>query len=140
IPDRQLLMSVTIRLGLASAKMFGVEIKSSALLALLFGSTHKNISCGLIGVTYVETSAGWTGSLRSKNLIRQSSVAGRVQAWMKLLQRKYMTISSFCWGQTRNSREVCPANKPVVNSSPNSFRNVGVVGLLMSRTSIPGFG
>src|SRR5690348_4766979 len=112
MPCRALLMSVTIRLGLASAKMFGVERKSNALFSLL-GSNHKNISCGLDEGTYVETSIGWTGSLRSKNLIRQSSVAGRVQAWMKLLQRKYITISSFCWGQTRSSREVCPANAPL---------------------------
>ena len=30
------------------------------------------------------------------------------QAWITLLQRKYMTISSFCCGHTRSSRDVCP--------------------------------
>src|SRR5216683_1093674 len=139
MPFRAWLISVTIRFGLASAKMFGVERNSKALLPLL-GSSHKNISCGLDGGTYVETSAGWTGSLRSKNLIRQSSVAGRVQAWMILLQRKYITISSFCSGQTCSSREVCPANGLVVNSFPNSFTTVGAAGFLMSRTSTPGWG
>src|SRR6266852_6050889 len=139
MPVRALLMSVTIRLGLASAKMFGVERNNKALFPLL-GSAHRNISCGLAEGMYVETSKGWTGSVRSKNLIRQSSVAGRVQAWITPLQRKYMIISSFCWGQTRSSREVCPANVPVVNSSPNSFTNVGAAGFEMSRTSTPGLG
>src|SRR5216683_4825569 len=135
MPFRAWLISVTIRFGLASAKMFGVERNSKALLSLL-GSTHKNISCGLDGGTYVETSAGWTGSLRSKNLIRQSSVAGRVQAWMILLQRKYMIMSSFCSGQTRSSREVCPANGLVVNSFPNSFTTVGAAAKYSSHQGV----
>ncbi len=65
--------------------------------------------------------------------------ADRGHAWMIRLQRKYITISSFCAGQTRSSREVCPTFAPVANSLPNSPTTVGFAGLAASTTRMPGW-
>src|SRR6266540_3475063 len=52
-------------------------------------------------------SGGLSGfAARSKNRMLKCW-ADRGHAWMIRLQRKYITISSFCAGQTRSSREVC---------------------------------
>src|SRR5215813_1935294 len=68
-----LLMSSTIRFGMAGlTSPLGVERNNSARLALA-GSTHRNISCGFIAVpaadlgTNEDRKTGLVGSVRSKN-------------------------------------------------------------------------
>src|SRR5712692_11978534 len=109
-------MSTTIRFGMAgSVSRAGVERKSSARLSL-FGSTQRNISCGFtcapaleVG-TKCEMNCGFTGSFKLKNLRSKGDVVSfvRGQACIPELQRKFMVMSSFLFGQTRSSREVMP--------------------------------
>jgi len=44
----------------------------------------------------------------SKKVIRASRVSPPAQAWIRLLQPKFNTISRFCCGHTRSSRLVSP--------------------------------
>src|SRR5882762_6086677 len=142
-------MSTTKRFGLASIKGFGVERNSKALLSS-FGSTHRNISCGLTGApvtrevgTKCDMNRGLVGLLRSKNFRSKGEVVSLVrgQAWRVELQRKFTVISSFFFGQTRTSRDViptgCPAGFKGAGISPTT---VGLAGLLMSTMRMTGCG
>src|SRR5262249_50116221 len=116
----------------------GVESQSSALPGS-FGSIHRYISCGRKDGVYVARSGGFTGlAARSKKRML-NLCAGCGHTWITRLQRKDMAISSFCAGHTRSSREVWPTFAPVTNSFPNSPTTVGLAGLAMSTTRMPGW-
>src|SRR5262249_27950860 len=123
----------------------GVDSQRSARSGS-FGSIQRYISCGFtfwpateVG-TYLEMKAGWTGSVRSKNLMSNGKVVSfpTGQAWMTELHRKVITINSFFCGQTRSSRVVIPTWPALGN--PISPTPVGCAGSEMSSIKTPGCG
>src|SRR6516164_8340942 len=86
---------------------------------------------------------GFVGFFKLKNLMSNGDVTSLVrgQAWITELQRKFMVISNFPFGQTRSSREVIPTGWPNVFSGAGiSPTTVGLDGFWMLRINMPGWG